>query len=410
MNRPLTWCLLFPLLACGGGSSGTTDDAGSDAGTPPAPADAGDPMPPVDAGYDAGPHEPFPQVPSHGGRVLAAPEIVSVSFGATDTDIIHAFADWAATSPWLSTVGADYGVGAGTHVQSVALSELPAAQVTDLEVQQLLINEIADGGLLGPTLADGGANLNRLYLVHYPPGTVVYSLQDGPDSCSLRSDGTLIGGYHFNVRIGANRIPYAVVPTCAVESAAELTVAASHELIEAATDPEPNNGFVVTSALSPWSLAGGEVADLCDNHWVDAGFTVSRVYSNTAALSGGSPCVPLANALPYYGVTASPALSPTVDAGSSVSFDIQGWSSGDVPEWIVGAYPQQGVLGVGGSFTPIAHLTVGSMQNGGTATLTVKVPAGTPPGSYGITWLFNYHSLATYYDDFSSWPVVVYAR
>src|SRR6202021_2703005 len=78
---------------------------------------------------------------------------------------------------------------------------------------------------------------NTIYTLYVPSSTSV--ILQGSDACSQG-----IGGYHSNVPLGNINVAYAVVLECLqlegpgglVE---EVTQAASHELVEASTDPNP---------------------------------------------------------------------------------------------------------------------------------------------------------------------------
>jgi hypothetical protein len=80
------------------------------------------------------------------------------------------------------------------------------------------------------------------------------------------------------------------MPRCSGE--AELTAAASHEIVEATTNPDPARrgfAFVQSSLNLGFTAAGVEPADPCglitmDRHWMsESGFTVQRAWSNRAA-------------------------------------------------------------------------------------------------------------------------------
>ena len=83
-----------------------------------------------------------------------------------------------------------------------------------------------------------------------------------------------------------------------------LTLALSHELVEAVTDPFVNSNPAYTG-IDPdhilWAIAisGAEVADLCENEQpvslvpADIGYPVQRIWSNVGAKAGTGPCVPV---------------------------------------------------------------------------------------------------------------------
>jgi hypothetical protein len=405
--------------ACGnsGGSGAGLGDAAQDAAQADASetgADAGrgEGGPAGDVGTDAfvvGPHAALPQVPKNGGPVLAHPQLVTVSFaeagdaGAPDGGLtasrVAAFGDWIVGSAWLSQVGQDYGVGLGTHVH-VTLGPVPSESMTDDEVQALLAAHMQDGSL--PSAASDGGAGDYLYELFFPVGTTVSAPSGlgGGDTC-VPYGGDFLGGYHWQTT--APQVAYAVVPTCSsgalVESTAAIESEASHELIEASTDPFPETslGWAITDQTSPWGFLDGEVADLCSPEQVEeAGFTVQRIWSNSAAASGTNPCVP-APEEPFYDATTIPSSVQSVLAGKKISFEVQGFSSAAVTPWSVMAFTS------GGTFDPLPTLDRASLGNDQTATLTLTIPTSVVSQDYALVIVNSSRSL----DDYSYWPVVV---
>jgi hypothetical protein len=117
-----------------------------------------------------------------------------------------------------------------------------------------------------------------------------------------------------------------------------MTVNASHEIIESATDPE-EDAWKLESPFhpwtgSPWGLDDGgtfeENADMCEGTIIlDGEFYYQRIFSNQAAALGGDPCVP-AIPTPYFNVTTN-GWYPTTTG--EVSIPIIGWSVGTVADW-----------------------------------------------------------------------------
>ena len=103
-------------------------------------------------------------------------------------------------------------------------------------------------------------------------------------------------------------VQYALVPRCGTEEI--TTVATSHELIEASTDPHVGSGTAYYMQDQLWSLEGGEVGDLCvteDNsdEYQESGFSVQRSWSNIAAKASHDPCVPAPAGDIYFNVAPS---------------------------------------------------------------------------------------------------------
>src|SRR5262249_33973858 len=81
-----------------------------------------------------------------------------------------------------------------------------------------------------------------------------------------------------------------------------LTFAASHEIIESATDAVPEAGYALRAdpSAEPWqgpvllaAVAGSnEVADLCPDTVVEGPWTYTKSWSNARAAAGIAPCVP----------------------------------------------------------------------------------------------------------------------
>src|SRR5262249_54637153 len=116
------------------------------------------------------------------------------------------------------------------------------------------------------------ADENTLIALYYPDGVTI-SLQ-GSQSCST------FGGYHNNITLdgahGNRHVAYSVLPHCngfaGMNELDTATSSASHEYIEATTDPYPNNppdgdpAYAQTdNAHLFWlfALGGGETGDMC---------------------------------------------------------------------------------------------------------------------------------------------------
>jgi hypothetical protein len=401
--------LLLLLAACGsatlarsgsdGGPDGGVDggpDGGTDGGLDAGGTDGGDAGSPEDGGFQPASHADFPQIPDNGGSSIASPELVTVTF-QSQSAALHSFGDFVVGSQWLTTVGADYGVGTGSHLAAVTLGFAAPAHATENEIGQLLIDVVRDGGLPPPALPDGGGHPMVVYMVQFPMESSV-TFGGGP-VCGSVGDGTSIGGFHWSASGDQLRFPFAVIPTCPGETGEEMTEAASHELIESATDPFPNNGWIISDGTSPWFYLPGEVGDLCNLEvTVEGTTTLQRIYSNSAASAGGSPCVPLPSSS-YYGVTASPSTA-TVGAGKSFVFALQAWSQASVTPWHLG----WSELGDFDAAPVLGGTTVG---NGDQASLTVTVPMGAGSGSHALILVYSFANPSTELSDFSMWPVLL---
>ncbi len=256
------------------------------------------------------------------------------------------------------------------------------------------------------------ADSSTIYLVLMPPGTIVN--QGGGMGCQD------FDGYHAETAVTtALNVVYAVGCACpgfdgpSITNLQERTVAISHELVEAATDPFPfsNPAYAQTdNADIVWSLdTGGELADMCefnlDSYAVPAGSTymVQRSWSNKAAKASANPCVPVVNtAEPYFNsmpvlpdmVTVSGG-GPTITTpgvkiavGASKTIDVTLFS--DAPTkgpWKVTAYDMSAVLGGPKELTLSLDKDTG--QNGDTLHLTITVVKADTQFGVGSFALFS---------------------
>ncbi len=369
MSLRVSFGLLGSLLAagaaigCGSKSNGAMPD---DAGAADAPF-----VPTGDAAADApamtGPpgypatHPSLPTVASFGGPVLATPRFIPITF-PNDTlqpQIDDFISKLGASSYWAGNVG-EYGVGPGTMVAPVHFPTNPfLATDTDDHIQSWLAAQIENGAL--PAYATG-----NIYAVFLPSGTSLTLM--GGTSC------TDFGGYHNEAALGTNmEIPYAAIPRCesygGLTGIDVMTGSASHELIEAATDPFPQTMPAyaqVDGSDIGWMLllGGGEIGDMCAQN-VDAFFippalpyTVQRTWSNKAAKASTDPCVPAPSGV-YFNAAAVVAdkipinlgnvvtdIGVKIPVGQSKTIPVDLFSDAPMTDWSVsvddGAYLQGG--------------------------------------------------------------------
>jgi hypothetical protein len=374
MSR-FAFCLaFFPLfVACGDDNANPHDAAVPDA-TPDAPAiDAAIDAEMADA-FETAPHTHMPLASRHNGVVLTAVQLVSITFpNYALRPQVEGFGDYILTSPWFAAVGTEYGVGQGTHIAKVALTQPGGATISDAQIVTLLRQ-----GIMAGTLPSPQQNNQVLYMLYVPPETL-------PDA----SLGALYGYHSFDTYNGAE-YPYAVVFDCGM-GADVVTSTASHELVEACTDPfdVPRAGFYMNRPLpDPWYFDGGdELADLCcPEPLITAGaYTVQRIWSNAAALAGGAPCVPVPANTVYFNVSVDPTTVPQAAAGSMLSFTLTGWSTAPHADWHLG------IEGAGVSDFNLSALMptldATTINNGRTVTLHLHVPAGAATGQVGAVFV-----------------------
>ncbi len=340
------------------------------------------------------PHGPATIVPNQGGRRLVSPQLVPIFFADDpDSTTLEAHAHWMATSSWLPTVGAEYGIGAATVLGVVRLPQAAPDTMNTAQMEALLAHGMADHTI--PVPASGQLD-EVLFILYFPAHTIISDPMIGT-SC------TAFGGYHTETTTSDGRaFSYAVIPSCGAFSTflTDLEAreeAAAHEVIEAATDPlwSSSPGWALSqtgSDLSPWLLAGAELADLCEYRVGDyavvreAGFIGPRVWSNAAAaLNDRDPCVPAPLGEPYQSVTVTPSTIQGVAAGGRITFAVDAWSNVAVPSFRLDlAFNPASTMG---QFVPDATLDRNIVNNGEHAVLTVTVPTSAVSGDYGVVYI-----------------------
>ncbi|HXJ23613.1 MAG TPA: hypothetical protein VMT03_25580 [Polyangia bacterium] len=386
--RWLASALIACLLGCGGGGSESGVPAGRESGpcysdktcnaglacvanvcvlkqvvdSGRVPVDAGTTTP-TDAAFQPAPHPALPQVADLGGTVIASPRVQPVVFAAdTSAQATTTFLSQMAQSSYWQAATAEYGVGTLEVLPAITLSSQPPATITD----QLIQSTISDN-TSGSNPAWGPADPSTIYLMVLPSGTIG-SLPDGSTCCHD------FGGYHGQAPVDTSNVPYAVSCSCAgavagqgLTSLQQRTMAISHELIEASTDPFPgsNPAYAGTeNADLIWTvITGGEVADMCafnpDLVYTLPGtsYAVQRSWSNLAAKATTNPCVPAPSG-PYFNsfpaltsitVSAGGMTFPTqglvIPLGQSKTVDVTLFSTAPIGDWTVNAYTLEEVLG-----------------------------------------------------------------
>ncbi len=399
------------LVACGsssesaGGTPSTpaSNDAGVDSAveTP----DAGPPVPDaaVDPSYPAK-HTPIPLVDWNGARIMKAPKIVTVTWKADPLEArLQAFGDLITTTKWWDAVSASYCAGAdcvghGSAGGHVVIADAAAPSYTDTQgpggastLQDLIKAQVTSGAFPAPTS-------DTLYVMYLPSGTTV-TQPAGPGGGTATSC-KQFGGYHGAVTVtpkggGADvLVPYAVIPRCdATEKT--TTIAASHEIIEAATDPDASEGNTSVAYYMTgnpvWTApfgGAGEVGDLCVDLFAgvplsydESGFTVQRSWSNPSAKASHDPCVPIPAGQAYFNTSPTKDQLPLRTVGSSVTIDLEAFSDGPTADWSLAAFDLAQAMGQAANLT--LSLDTKTINNGGTAKLTVTLKSK-PSAGYAI--------------------------
>jgi hypothetical protein len=280
-----------------------------------------------------------PTVQSQGGSTLRAPQIVTVTWpDEPNVTQFESFGDDIGASPYWTATTSEYGVsaavsGPGNHVR---LTEAPLNTWSDTALASWVVDHAKNYAMYGLP----APNSNSIYTFYLSSDTDL-SVQ-GTDGCQQG-----IGGYHDSVVVAGSELTYAVILQCNGADLKLATSSASHELVEASTDPHPMTemayyGF--DEAHLAWDVFQqfqDEVADACEFYYgptgsdfldafavvepvtfdagleagadaaFDAGlvpdagtvsYEVQRSWSNASAAAGHNPCVPVV-AGPYYAVT-----------------------------------------------------------------------------------------------------------
>lgn len=267
----------------------------------------------------------LPDVTDGGGPVMAHVQLVPIFYANdADTAMLTSFSQWIVGSQWLKTVGADYGVGTGSVPKVVQRPDAAPATIDDSGIVSLLYAGVADGSLPRPAA-------DVLYMIYFPATTTITA---GPDkSCEA------FGGYHNSARRGGVELSYAVIAACTgfvdgLNDLEDREVVASHELIEAATDPLPDNhpSFQLDDPTSSWFGFGTEVGDLCQRPDTteivrESGFVAQRTWSTSAAAAEHDPCVPGATADYFNLVVQSPGVL-RIAPGGHAPVTLRAWATG----------------------------------------------------------------------------------
>lgn len=317
----------------------------------------------------------LPDVAGHGGPVMAHVQLVPI-FYANDTDatLLTGFSQWIVGSQWLQAVGADYGVGTGSVPRVVQRTDAAPAMIDDGAIVDLLYAGLADGSL--PRPASGLADV--LYMIWFPATTTIVAGSDR--SCDA------FGGYHNSARRGGVELSYAVIAACSdfvsgLNDLENREVVASHELIEAATDPVPDNhpSFQLDDPTSPWFGFGTEVADLCqlpDTAEIvrEAGFVAQRSWSTAAAAAEQDPCVPGAHA-DYFNLAVQNPGVLRIAPGGHQAITLRAWASGAArgTSW-------QLQTGAVMDSAQTLKLSASTIKDGATVSLDVALPDSARPG------------------------------
>jgi hypothetical protein len=244
------------------------------------------------------------------------------------------------------------------------------------------------------------ASPGTVYVLWYPETTRI--TLKGATSCD-----TFIG-YHLGWQLAdGTPFSYVALPRCPRDAGgsaiSELTIPASHEIVEACTDPRPDTQPAYQStdpnhAAIAFAL-GTEVGDLCElgrsATFQPVGFpwNLQRIWSNSEAWLGNAPCVPAASPNCHYAaplaadtmmtsvLTGSPAQVAAihVPVGGTATVGIRLVANYAAGTLVVQAVDWNAVLGQPSRLTLTVSPQTG--QPGDTLTLTITKQAGDPSGA-----------------------------
>lgn len=219
----------------------------------------------------------FGEVEYHNGRVISTVRVTAVYWNsnvAFQSTLTSFYATIASSTyiDWLREYNTPTQfIARGSLVNAVVDPSPPAAtNLQDTDVTNELVRLINAG-----TLAVPGPN--DLYMVHMPPGFSV--THSGHHSCP----GTVFDsycGYHNRFVYNGTIAYYGIIGDLGPcgsfcgpgDALANTTATASHELLEAITDPGSDAWYE--------DLRGAEISDICQDQDVSvSGFTVMRAWS-----------------------------------------------------------------------------------------------------------------------------------
>jgi hypothetical protein len=354
-----------------------------------------------------------PQVESQGGPVLPNPRIVPVFFANSDPSLKAALSDFLARlgkTGWWRAATEEYGVGSPTCTDPVTLAESANGDLTSFDIEHWLADALSQNPPLLPAADD-----NTVYVLLYPKEVnITLGLPMG-GMFSCRD----FDGFHLSFRSKTpslrNEVAFIVIPVCptspGMTAVDAVTVAASHELVEAATDPYPLDDpayFYADDAHFAWNYTvGGEVGDMCAQElssytkFDDLPYMVQRIWSNAAARAGHDPCVPVPASNLYFqaapdvrdAIKRSDTLTVTgvqLAVGESKTIPLDLWSDVDTKApWTVRVRE----VGAPRGAAPTLSLTLDktSGKNGDKLNLTIKLLRQYPFGMalYQVTSRLN---------------------
>lgn len=197
----------------------------------------------------------------------AMPDFYASVLQSNHMDFLKTYNTTSITAQDGTHSGTNQQVGRGNFLQTIQISPAKTSGVIDdVEIQAELEKQIAAGKIPAQTA-------DSLYMIHFPKGLKI-TMHDG---ATVATSCQQFCAFHngFQPKTGS-AIYYGVIPDldslacsfgCGSGGAlARITIASSHELIEAITDPIPTPGSHPAFPQAWNTIDGQEVGDLCQSN------------------------------------------------------------------------------------------------------------------------------------------------
>jgi hypothetical protein len=222
----------------------------------------------------------------YGGPVISSVKIYTVFWGSSvpnQSDLNQFYTDITKSAyfDWLSEYNTpSQTIGEGSFGGSVVDTSPPSGNVTDAQIQSEITKLINAGKL-------PANDANNLYMVHFPAGVTI-TMADGSQSC------VVFCAYHGTYTLNGKDVFYGVMPDLSGGCAGgcgtnptklqNQTEVASHEMIEATTDPAVGLATTNGPPLGWYDQTNGEIGDICNGQAGQVGnWTVQKEFSNAAS-------------------------------------------------------------------------------------------------------------------------------
>ncbi|HEY2515970.1 MAG TPA: hypothetical protein VGI39_34100 [Polyangiaceae bacterium] len=228
----------------------------------------------------------------YGGPVIQNVQVIPVYWNSKVAlqSSLNAFYSAVSTGQYMSffsqydTSSPSQTIGNGSRGTPFVDSET-STKVTDAQVQAELNRLFSAGSLPAP-------NNNRLYMVHFPPGTTITD-SGGSASC------VVFCAYHGTYVRNGQDVYYGIIPDlgsggcqsgCGGSTVVNNTTSvSSHEFAEAITDPAVGLATTYGPPLGWYNRSKGEIGDICNGQQTTTTlsdgktYTVQKLFSNATS-------------------------------------------------------------------------------------------------------------------------------